>query len=106
MKDEASGYRMVRFIKSTAEVAKALKSMLDEAERQTGRKALSLRTDNGTEYVNAAVTELLSGVENEKSPPNVKQANGIAERENRILCDTARSMLFATDLMRVELNLL
>ena len=65
MKDEASGYRMVRFIKSTVEVAKALKSMLDEAERQTGRKALSLRTDNGTEYVNAAVTELLAGVENE-----------------------------------------
>ena len=97
---------MVRFIKSTAEVAAALKSMLDEAERQTGRKALSLRTDNGTEYVNAAVTELLAGVEHEKSPPYVKQANGIAERENRILCDTARSMLFAADLTRVERNLL
>ena len=106
MKDEASGYRLVRFLKSTVEVAAALKSMLDEAKQQTGRKPLSLRTDNGTEYVNAAVTDLLAGVEHEKSPPYVKQANGIAERENRILCDTARSMLFAADLTRTERNLL
>lgn len=102
MKDEASGYRMVRFIKSTAEVADALKSMMDESERQTGRKALSIRTDNGTEYVNAKVKELFASLDHEKSPAFVKQGNGIAERENRILCDTARSMLFAADLSREE----
>ena len=108
VKDEASGHRMVRFLKSTAGVADALKSMLMEAERQTGRKPLSMRTDNGTEYVNGEVEKLFAdaGVEHERSPPYVKQANGIAERENRILCDTARSMLFGADLTRAERNLL
>ena len=106
MKDEACGFRMVRFLKSTAEVAAALKSMMDEAERQTGRKPISIRTDNGTEFVNAVVTDMLAGIDHEKSPLFVKQANGIAERENRILCDTARSMLFASELTRTERNLL
>ena len=105
-KDEASGYRMVKFLRSTKEVSGALKSMLDEAEKQTGQKAVSIRTDNGTEFTNESVAKLLGNIIHEKSPPNVKQANGIAERENRILCDTARSMLFNADLTRVERNLL
>ena len=106
MKDEACGYRMIRFIKSTSEVADSLKSMMAESERQTGRKPLSVRTDNGTEYVNAKVKELFASIDHEKSPPFVKQANGIAERENRILCDTARSMLFAANLSKAERNML
>ena len=40
----------------------------------------------------------------ELSPAYVKQGNGIAERENRILCDTARSLLHATDLSKDEKN--
>ena len=106
MKDEACGYRMVRFLKSTNEVAAALKSMMDEAEQQTGRKPISIRTDNGTEFVNVKVREMFAGIDHERSPPFVKQGNGIAERENRILCDTARSMLFASELTRTERNLL
>ena len=106
MKDEACGYRMVRFMKSTAEVAAALKSMMDEAERQTGRKPISIRTDNGTEFVNAKVEDMFAGIDHERSPPFVKQGNGIAERENRILCDTARSMLFASEFTQTERNLL
>ena len=106
MKHEASGYRMVRFIKSTKEVRESLVAMMDEAERVTGRKAVSVRTDNGTEYTNAEVRELLAKVDHESSAPYVKQGNGIAERENRILCDTARSLLHHTDLTRTEKRLL
>lgn len=107
-KDEASCYRIVYFLKSKDQVAASVKHWLQEAAKQTGRNVLSLRTDNGTEYVNASVTQVLLdlGVTHEKSPPYVKQANGMAERENRTLCDTARSLLYHADLSDNERKLL
>jgi len=83
----------------------ALADMLTEAGHQTGRKAISVRTDNGKEYVNEDVKRLLNGI-HELSCPYVKQGNGIAERENRILCDTARAMLFNANLTSTERNFL
>lgn len=108
MKNEVSGYRRVFFMKTKDEVSSILKQFFIDAERETGRKAISLRTDNGTEYVNENVKEVLKamGIIHELSPPNVKQCNGMAERENRTLCDTARSMLFNTDLSRTDCHLL
>lgn len=47
MKDEASGYRRVFFLKTKDEVSNILKQFFIDAERETGRKAISLRTDNG-----------------------------------------------------------
>lgn len=93
LKDEASGYRRVFFMRSKEEVSRILQEFFLEAEKETGRKAISLRTDNGTEYINDKVKNLLKelNITHELSPPNVKQCNGMAERENRTLCDTARS---------------
>ena len=108
MKDESSGYRFVFFLKDKSTVASVMKHFFEDVERQTGRKVISLRTDNGTEYLNREVAKLLSsrGITHEISPANVKQCNGMAERENRTLCDTARSMLFNTDLSKTDRNLL
>lgn len=104
LKDEASGYRRVYFMKSKEEVLEISKESFSEAEKETGRKAISLRTDNGTEYVNDKVKEVLKtlNITHELSPPNVKQCNGMAERENRTLWDTARSLLFNTDLSKTD----
>lgn len=100
LKDEASGYRRVFFLKTKDEVSGILKEFFLEAEKETGRKVISLRTDNGTEYVNEKVKQVLKGmnITHELSPPNTKQCNGMAERENRTLCDTARSLLFNADI--------
>lgn len=97
LKDEASGYRLIRFLQTRSQVTDALRSMLQQAEKETGRNAITVRTDNGTEYTNQDVRQLLHGI-HELSPPYVKEGNGIAERENRILCDTARCMLHHTRL--------
>jgi len=80
-------------MRSKEEVSRILQEFFLEAEKETRRKAISLRTDNGTEYINDKVKNLLKelNITHELSPPNVKQCNGIAERENRTLCDTARS---------------
>lgn len=108
VKDEACGYRRVFFLKTKDEVSSVLKQFFVDAERETGRAAVSLRTDNGTEYVNEKVREVLKSMNivHEFSPPNVKQCNGVAERENRTLCDSARSMLFNTDLSKTDRLLL
>lgn len=108
LKDEASGYRRVFFMKSKEEVSSILKIFFLAAEKETGRKAISLRTDNGTEYINEKVKEVLRelNITHELSPPNVKQCNGMAERENRTLCDTARSLLFNADLSKTDRHLL
>lgn len=75
MKDEASGFRRVYFLKTKNKVSNVLKEFFVDAERETGRKAISLRTDNGTEYINEEVRNVLRsmGVSHELSPPNVKQ---------------------------------
>lgn len=108
LKDEASAYRRVFFMKTKDEVSDILKQFFIDAERKTGRKAISLRTDNGTEYINQNVKEVLKsmGIIHELSPPNVEQCNGMAERENQTLHDTARSLLFNTDLSKTDRHLL
>ena len=108
VKDEASGYRLVRFLKSIASVHEALADILDQAARETGRQAISLRTDYGTEFKNAKVDALLraKNIARETSAPYVKQQNGRVERENRTLCNAARSLLFQADLDEEERQLL
>jgi len=102
LKDEESGYRRVFFMKSKEEVSSIFRIFFLAAEKETGRKAVSLRTDNGTEYINEKVKEVLRelNITHELSPPNVKQCNGMAKRENRTFCDTARSLLFNADLSK------
>ena len=103
-KDESSGYRIVYFLKSKEQVPPTIKSFLESVERVTGRKVISFRSDCGTEYCNQEVEGYLksSGIQHETSAPYVKQGNGMAERENRTLQDTARAMLFNVDLSKTQ----
>lgn len=77
------------------------------AKQETKRKANSLRIDNGTEYINEKVREVLkSRALLELLSPNVNQCNDMAEQENRTLCDTARSLLFNTNLSGIDCHLI
>ena len=108
LKDETSGYRMIRCLPSKDRVPTAIEKMMMDSERETKRKAISLRTDNGTEFCNEHISKFLAdkGVAHERSAAYVKQQNGMAERENRTLLDAALSMLFNSDLTRNERNLM
>ena len=103
-KDESSGFRKVYFLKSKSEVYEKIRSFLLDAELETGRKCVSFRSDNGTEYCNSQVQSLFSSmnIKHELSAAYVKEGNGVAERENRILCDVARSNLHNLDLSKAE----
>jgi hypothetical protein len=58
IKDEASGFRRVFFLQDKSTVSSILKTFFADAEKETGRKAKSIRTENGTEYINGDVVQL------------------------------------------------
>lgn len=54
-----------------------------------------MRTDNGKEYVSDEFFDYLKecGIRRQLTCPDIPQQNGIAERKNRHLVETCRSML-------------
>ena len=60
-----------------------------------GRAIGTLRTDNGGEYLSSAFQNYLKerGIRHEFTVPHSPQQNGVSERMNRILVESARSMI-------------
>ncbi|KAI8116877.1 Retrovirus-related Pol polyprotein from transposon TNT 1-94 [Lucilia cuprina] len=58
-------------------------------ENELGRKIKCLRTDNGTEYCNKRLTQILtaSGIQHQTTVPYNPQQNAVAERMNRNIVD-------------------
>jgi Reverse transcriptase (RNA-dependent DNA polymerase)/Integrase core domain/Pol polyprotein, beta-barrel domain len=70
-----------------------------EAERQSGFKLKTLRTDGGREYEKELNIYLKdTGIQHQITAPYTPQSNGIAERINRTLLEMIRSMLFQANL--------
>ena len=65
-----------------------------------GTKPKVLRSDNGTEYTGKDTQAVLkrAGIEFQTSVPYNLEQNGLAERKNRTLCESGRSMLFDANL--------
>ena len=94
-KDEYSGWIVVNFMKSKAEVFNHLKTLHAFLKNQTSFSIKILRSDQGTEYTNAATTEWTKqmGILHEKSVTYTPQQNGTSERANRTVVESARSMM-------------
>ena len=69
-------------------------------EKSSGRKLKVLRTDNGGEYTSTKFEDYLNaeGVRHERTVPKTPEQNGVAERQNRTLVETVRSMLIDSKL--------
>ncbi len=65
------------------------------AETETGRKLKVLRTDGGGEYTSTEFGRYLekAGVNHELTIPQTPEQNGVAERMNRTLMESVRSLL-------------
>src|SRR5277367_89492 len=98
-KDDYSGYRRVFFLKQKSEVAEKLKVYLAEVDA-AGHRMRELLTDGGKEFDNAEVREVLAskGINFRTTMPYTPEQNGAAERENRTLVESARSMVHAKHL--------
>jgi hypothetical protein len=57
--DDYSGLSVIKLLKHKSEMAAAMKEVFTMLENQSGSRVKALRTDNGTEYVNAAVSGYL-----------------------------------------------
>ncbi len=64
-------------------------------ERQSKRKLKVLRTDNGGEYTSNKFEQYLKkeGIKHKKTIPKTPEQNGVSERLNRTLVESARPML-------------
>ncbi|PLW39848.1 hypothetical protein PCANC_20653 [Puccinia coronata f. sp. avenae] len=69
-------------------------------ERDGRHKILSLRTDNGGEYISNEFSSYLSqaGIKHEPGPPHSPELNGVAERTNRTISNLVRSSLLTANL--------
>ncbi|XP_003376315.1 retrovirus-related Pol polyprotein from transposon TNT 1-94 [Trichinella spiralis] len=98
-KDDFSRYRRVFFLNRKDDVAQCLETFLNES-RTAGNTVECILSDGGLEFNNAHVKDILQrrGVAMRTAMPYTPEQNGVAERENRILVETGRSMLHSKDL--------
>ena len=102
IKDEATAYRSVFFLKTKDEAAKLIMHYVAKVEKQTGNAVKCFRTDNGGEFVNAHLKDFLAsrGIEFELTQPYTPQENGSVERDNRTVKELENTMLHAAKLNR------
>lgn len=93
--DDYSRFCTVFLLSRKFQVFEAFKEYKSWIELKTGHKIVTLRSDNGTEYVNDIFNDYLkqNGIEHQLTNIYTPQQNGVAERMNRTIEEMARSML-------------
>ena len=101
-KDDFSGYSSISFLKHKSETAEHFKFFVLRLEKETHNSLNVLRSDNGGEYKGDDYQEWLKskGIRHETSIPKTPQQNGVSERQNRTIIESARSMITATNQSR------
>ncbi|GKV08051.1 hypothetical protein SLEP1_g19738 [Rubroshorea leprosula] len=95
--DDYSRHVWVYFMKEKSETLEMFKRFKKEVEQTIGKKIQCLRTDNGGEYTSKEFSDYLQDnrIRRQLTCPYTPQQNGVAERKNRHLGETCRSMLHA-----------
>lgn len=93
--DVHSRYCEVKFIREKSEVPEVTIQFIERMKTQLGKKPKVLRSDRGTEYMDARLQNYLAaeGIKPEFTAGYTPEQNGIAERKNRTLMEAARTML-------------
>lgn len=99
-KDDYSHFRTVYFLKNKSEVVSKLQEFLQFVKTLTGFNVKILRSDNGSEFNNFQVSEVLKkqGIRHQKTVPYSPEQNGCVEREMRTVVEAARTMIHARNL--------
>ena len=100
VKDDASTFRYIIFIKQKSDVNKKMQNCIKLLENQTGNKVKRIRSDNGTEFVNKEQSAFYQekGIVHETTAPYTPESNGRAERDMRTIKELARTMLIDSQL--------
>lgn len=94
-KDDFSGFRVTYLLRQKDEVKQKLPIFIEMVKTQAQLNIKELRTDGGKEFDNCDVKRFAEsvGLKHSVTVPYTPQQNGVAERENRIICEMARSWL-------------
>ena len=100
--DDKTRYTWIYVLKHKDEVFAQFLEWKALVENSTGRKLKALRTDNGGEYTSKEFETYLKqdGIRHERTVPKTPKRNGVAERMNRTIVETARCMLAEAKLPR------
>ncbi|KAI3774115.1 hypothetical protein L1987_48659 [Smallanthus sonchifolius] len=93
--DHYTRYLWVYVLITKDETTEILKSFIIKVENQSNQKVKIIRCDQGTELKNQTLNCFCEGkgIQRQYSTPRTRQQNGVAERRNRTLIESARSML-------------
>ena len=93
--DDKSRFCVVFLMRSKSEVLDKFVQFVKFAETQTGSRVKVLRSDNGGEYASNKFAAYCrnQGIVQQFTPPYTPQLNGVAERMNRTLVESARCMI-------------
>ena len=93
--DDFSRCCAVYFLKQKSEVFEKFKEFEAIATNECGQSIATLRTDNGGEYLSREFQAYLKskGIRHELTIAHTPEQNGVAERMNRTLVESARAMI-------------
>ena len=93
--DDFSRYVCVYYLKQKSEALSKFKEFVNLMTNITGKRVKVLRSDNGGEYCSHAFAEYLKeqGIKHETTVPYNPAQNGLAERMNRTIVESARSTI-------------
>nr|GEZ80606.1 retrovirus-related Pol polyprotein from transposon TNT 1-94 [Tanacetum cinerariifolium] len=95
--DDYSRYTWTIFLRSNDETPEVLKDFLKMIQRNLQAQVITVRTNQGTEFLNKTLTAYFKeeGIEHQTSTPRTPKQNGVVEKLNRTLVEAARMMLLA-----------
>nr|GEW65202.1 retrovirus-related Pol polyprotein from transposon TNT 1-94 [Tanacetum cinerariifolium] len=93
--DDYSRFTWVKFLRSKDETSDVVIKFIAQIQVGLNKTVRYVRTDNGTEFVNQAMTAFYDHIDafHQKTVPRTPQQNGVVERRNRTLLEAARTML-------------
>ncbi|GJY81366.1 retrovirus-related pol polyprotein from transposon TNT 1-94 [Tanacetum coccineum] len=98
--DDYSRYTWTLFLRSKDETLEVLKDILKMIQHKLQAQVITVRTDDGTEFLNMTLHVYFKeeGIEHQTSTPRTPRQNGVVERWNRTLVEAAGMMLSASKL--------
>ncbi|KAK6796289.1 hypothetical protein RDI58_003990 [Solanum bulbocastanum] len=97
--DDYSRCTWVFLMKDRSELFAIFKSFFAEIQNQFGVSIRTFRSDNALEYLSSQFQEFMThkGIIHQTTCPYTPQQNGVAERKNRHLIETARTLLLESN---------
>ena len=98
--DDKTRFTWVYLLRTNDQVFEKFREWKSMVEKSSGNKLKVIRPDNGWEFTSNEFEAFLTkeGAPNELTIPKIPEQNGVAERMNRTLVETTRSMLVNSNL--------